>query len=52
MSDGLLITLNAGSSSLRIGRFETETVGARRVAEEVIDFRRMPLGLKRRSRKT
>lgn len=39
----LLLTFNAGSSSIKIGLFEHDAAGARRVARGVIDFRKAPL---------
>ena len=45
MSADLLLTLNAGSSTVKIGLFETDAAGARRVARGVIDFRKPPLSL-------
>ncbi len=45
MSADLLLTFNAGSSTVKIGLFETDASGARRVARGVIDFRKPPLNL-------
>src|SRR5258707_6370312 len=45
MSADLLLTFNAGSSTVKIGLFETDASGARRVARGVIDFRKPPLSL-------
>jgi len=45
MSADLLLTLNAGSSTVKIGLFETDAAGARRVAGGLIDFRKAPLSL-------
>ncbi len=42
MSERLLITFNAGSSTVKIGLFELEG-GPRRVGKGMIDFRRAPL---------
>lgn len=43
MSDGLLITFNAGSSTIKIGLFEAAGTAARRVAKAVISLRRKPM---------
>lgn len=43
MTEGLLVTFNAGSSTVKIGLFEREAGGARRLAKAVIDFGRTPL---------
>ncbi|WP_309391811.1 acetate/propionate family kinase [Chelatococcus sambhunathii] len=41
--EGLLVTFNAGSSTVKIGLFALETAGPRRVGKGLIDFRRKPL---------
>jgi acetate kinase len=46
MNAGLLLTLNAGSSSIKIGLFEAEAGGARPLARGMIDFRRKPMSLR------
>jgi acetate kinase len=46
ISADLLLTLNAGSSTVKIGLFETDGAGVRRVARGVIDFRQSPLNLR------
>jgi acetate kinase len=43
MSQKLLLTFNAGSSSVKIGIFAREQAGARRIGKGVIDFRAEPL---------
>jgi acetate kinase len=43
MSADLLLTFNAGSSSIKIGLLEHNAAGMRRVARGVIDFRKPPL---------
>lgn len=43
MSQKLLLTFNAGSSSVKIGIFTCEPDGARRIGKGVIDFRSEPL---------
>jgi acetate kinase len=43
MSDRLLITFNAGSSTVKIGLFALEATGPRRVGKGMIDFRKTPL---------
>lgn len=43
MSADLLLTFNAGSSSIKIGVFEIDRFGNRRLASGVIDFRKAPL---------
>lgn len=43
MSDQLLITFNAGSSTVKIGVFERDGSAPRRLAKGVIDFRKAPL---------
>jgi acetate kinase len=43
MSQKLLLTFNAGSSSVKIGIFAREPEGARRIGKGVIDFRAEPL---------
>ncbi len=45
MNDGLLLTFNAGSSSIKIGVFDIEPGQARRMAGGAIDFRRSPARL-------
>lgn len=45
MSDKLLLTFNAGSSSIKIGLFETDRRVARPHARGLIDFRSAPLRL-------
>ena len=47
MSDNLLITFNAGSSTVKIGLFEVTAMRhAHRIAKGVIDFQRHPLNLR------
>jgi acetate kinase len=43
MSQKLLLTFNAGSSTVKIGIFAREADGARRIGKGVIDFRAEPL---------
>ena len=43
MSKKLLLTFNAGSSTVKIGIFAREADGARRIGKGVIDFRAEPL---------
>jgi acetate kinase len=43
MSDKLLLTFNAGSSSVKIGLFVREDGRARRIGKGMIDFRHQPL---------
>lgn len=43
MSQKLLLTFNAGSSTVKIGIFAREAQGARRIGKGVIDFRAEPL---------
>lgn len=43
MSDKLLLTFNAGSSSVKIGLFVCENGRARRIGKGMIDFRHQPL---------
>lgn len=43
MSQKLLLTFNAGSSSVKIGIFAREQASARRIGKGVIDFRAEPL---------
>ncbi len=43
MSQKLLLTFNAGSSTVKIGIFAREQAGARRIGKGVIDFRAEPL---------
>jgi acetate kinase len=43
MSDKLLLTFNAGSSSVKIGLFVRENGRARRIGKGMIDFRHQPL---------
>ncbi|KPF46192.1 acetate/propionate family kinase [Rhizobium sp. AAP43] len=43
MSQKLLLTFNAGSSTVKIGIFARKTDGARRIGKGVIDFRAEPL---------
>jgi len=43
MTDRLLITFNAGSSTVKIGLFALGPAGARRIGKGMIDFRRAPL---------
>jgi acetate kinase len=43
MSQKLLLTFNAGSSSVKIGIFAREPEGAKRIGKGVIDFRAEPL---------
>ncbi len=42
MSTDLLLTLNAGSSTIKIGLFEVAPSGGRQTAKGMIDFRRNP----------
>lgn len=44
-SNDLLLTFNAGSSTVKIGIFATEGAKARRIGKGVIDFRAEPLSL-------
>lgn len=47
MTENLLITFNAGSSTVKIGLFDVDVSGhARRVAKGVIDFQKHPLNLR------
>lgn len=46
MSADLLITFNAGSSSVKIGLFEVDRTATRRVASGLIDFRKAPLSFR------
>ncbi|GES51158.1 acetate kinase [Rhizobium sp. ERR 922] len=46
MSDDVLLTFNAGSSTLKIGVFELATEGARNVGRGKIDFDQSPLMLR------
>lgn len=46
MSADMLLTFNAGSSTVKIGLFETDKAGARRVAKAVIDFQKVPLNFR------
>jgi len=41
--DPLLMTFNAGSSSVKIGLFEMKAAGLEKIAHALIDFRRSPL---------
>ncbi|MDE1992156.1 MAG: acetate/propionate family kinase [Rhizobiaceae bacterium] len=41
--ENLLLTFNAGSSTVKIGLFETDGQQARRIGKGLIDFRRQPL---------
>ncbi|MET0315112.1 MAG: acetate/propionate family kinase [Hansschlegelia sp.] len=43
MTERLLVTFNAGSSTVKIGLFALEEAGPRRVGRGLIDFRRSPL---------
>lgn len=43
MSQTLLLTFNAGSSTVKIGIFASEANGAKRIGKGVIDFRAEPL---------
>ena len=43
MSQKLLLTFNAGSSTVKIGIFAREPEGARRIGKGIIDFRAEPL---------
>lgn len=43
MTSDLLLTFNAGSSTVKIGIFETQHGRARRIGKAAIDFRRKPL---------
>lgn len=43
MSDRLLVTFNAGSSTVKIGLFAWGDAGAMRIGKGMIDFRREPL---------
>jgi len=45
MSSPLLLTFNAGSSSVKIGLFHVSADGATRVGQGTIDFRHAPLSL-------
>lgn len=45
MSPNLLITFNAGSSTVKIGIFETDMGRPRRLATGTLDFRRVPASL-------
>jgi acetate kinase len=45
MSADLLITFNAGSSTVKIGVFETDMARPRRLATGTLDFRRVPASL-------
>jgi acetate kinase len=42
MSADVLLTLNAGSSTVKVGLFEACDAGARLLAEGMIDFRLAP----------
>ena len=42
MSNDLLLTLNAGSSTLKLGVFSISDNVARRIGKGLIDFRRTP----------
>ncbi|MCF3936724.1 acetate/propionate family kinase [Acuticoccus sp. M5D2P5] len=44
MAGDLLLTFNAGSSTVKIGLFETRRGHARRIAKGVLDFRAKPIG--------
>ncbi|WP_454627333.1 acetate/propionate family kinase [Bradyrhizobium cenepequi] len=46
MSVDLLLTFNAGSSTVKLGLFELSAAGARRLAKGEIDFRRAPLSFR------
>ncbi|MCX5495659.1 acetate/propionate family kinase [Kaistia dalseonensis] len=46
MTADLMMTFNAGSSTVKVGLFEMETGGATRVARGVIDFRAKPLSFR------
>lgn len=43
MTDALLLTFNAGSSTVKIGLFALEASGPRRIGKGMIDFRQQPL---------
>ncbi len=43
MSDALLLTFNAGSSTVKIGLFRLTAAGAQRIGKGMIDFRQQPL---------
>lgn len=43
MSDRILLTLNAGSSTVKFGVFSLESAGSRYIGKGVIDFRQQPL---------
>ncbi len=43
MSERLLVTFNAGSSTVKLGLFSLDAEGARRIGKGVIDFRQAPL---------
>lgn len=43
MTGRLLLTFNAGSSTVKIGLFALDGTGARRIGKGMIDFRRAPL---------
>lgn len=43
MSDGLLLTFNAGSSTVKISLLAVGAIGARRIGKGLIDFRKQPL---------
>ena len=43
MTGELLLTVNAGSSTVKIGLFALEQAGPRRIGKGMIDFRRAPL---------
>jgi acetate kinase len=43
MTNGLLVTFNAGSSTVKIGLFEEAAAGTKRLAKAVIDFSGAPL---------
>ncbi len=42
----MLLTFNAGSSTVKIGLFELKAIGPRRVAKAVIDFQKEPLNFR------
>jgi acetate kinase len=46
MSVDLLLTFNAGSSTVKLGLFELSASGARRIAKGEIDFRKAPLSFR------
>lgn len=46
MNADLLLTFNAGSSTVKIGIFEIHEASARRVGKGVVDFRRKPLSFR------